>query len=78
MLELGRIKVSGPFPPPVGIVGPGARTTAHHIYQIFDGRGVKIASGSDGPDTAATIEHAKRLAAEKGCPRAVVEREVGQ
>lgn len=60
-----RVVIKGPFPPPSGLVGPFARTTESHVYQIWkDGR--QLMGGSFGPDPAACRAYALRMAAEKG------------
>lgn len=69
----GHIRIKGPFPPPTGFVGPFARTTASHIYQVFDDAGRKLVGGSFGPDPAAVLAYAKRVAAEKGFDAPTVE-----
>lgn len=60
-----RVVVKGPFPPPTGLVGPHARRTESHIYQVWkDGR--QLIGGSFGPDTDAARAYALRMAADKG------------
>lgn len=69
----GHIKIKGPFAPPNPLLYPNGRKTASHLYQIFNAEGRQLIGGTNGPDLAATVERAKRLAAEKGFPDATVE-----
>lgn len=69
----GLIKIKGPFAPPSPLLYPSGRKTASHVYQIFDGAGRKLMSGTGGADQAATIARVKALAAEKGLTDVTVE-----
>jgi hypothetical protein len=62
----GKIVLKGPFAPPTGILGPHARRTKSHVYQIFNASGIKLVGGSFGADTNAALEYAKKIAAQKG------------
>jgi hypothetical protein len=59
------IIIMGPFPPPTGILGPNARRTNSHVYQIFKD-GHKIIGGTFGADLEACKAMVKRLAETKG------------
>lgn len=61
----GRIKLTR-LEAPTGILGPNARRTASHVYQIFDAAGRKLVGGSFGPDATAALAYAKARAADKG------------
>lgn len=60
------IVIKGPFPPPSGVVGPNARRTESHVYQLFDERGRKLVGGTFGPDRELCRAHALKVAASKG------------
>jgi hypothetical protein len=61
----GRIKITR-LEAPTGILGPNARRTASHVYQIFDSTGRKLVGGSFGPDLERTKMRALRIAEMKG------------
>lgn len=64
-LPATRVVIKGPFPPPRGVVGPFARMTESHIYQVWkDGR--QLIGGSFGPDPEACKAWALKQAAAKG------------
>lgn len=63
----GRVKLTW-SPAPTGIIGPDARRTPSHGYQIWNEQGRKIMGGSFGPDREKCIAYALKLAAEKGLP----------
>ena len=62
---LGEIRILGPFPPPTGIVGPGARRTESYVYQVFNAAGCRLIGGTYGPDREKCLAWARRMAAEK-------------
>lgn len=61
----GIIKITK-YPPPTGFLGPNARRTNSHVYQIFSSTGVKLIGGTFGDNTDRAIDFATKRAAKKG------------